>query len=56
MLLHNIKVKVPEETVSDHLCLTTENYDHITHDHNAFVQFNWNMSSEQDSSEVKTRV
>lgn len=56
MLLHNIKVKVTEDTISDHLCVTTENCDQIMHDHNTFVQFSWNMSSEQDSSEVKTRV
>lgn len=56
MLLHNIKVKVAEETVLDHLCVTIRNCAHIMHDHNPLVQFNWTMSSEQDSSEVKTRV
>lgn len=56
MLLHNIKVKVAEDTVSNHLCVTIKNYAHIMHDHNPLVQINWTMSSEQDSSEVKTRV
>lgn len=56
MLLHNIKVKVVEETVSYHLCITIRECACSMHDHNPLVQFNWTMSSEQDSSEAKTRV
>lgn len=37
MLWHNIKVKVAEETVSDHLCVTIKNCAHIMHDHNPLV-------------------
>lgn len=56
MLFHNIKVKVAEETASDHLCVTISECTCSMHDHNPLVQFNWTMSSEQDSSEVKTRA
>lgn len=56
MLLHNIKVKAAEETVSYHLCITIRECASGMHDHNPLIQFNWTMSSEQDSSEVKTRV
>jgi len=31
MLLHNIKVKVAEETVSDHLCVTIKSCARIMH-------------------------
>lgn len=55
MLLHNIKVKVAEETVSDHLCVTIKNCAHIIHDHNPLAQFNWTISFEQDSSEMKKK-
>lgn len=56
MLAHNIKVKGAEETVSDHLCVTIKNCAHIMHVRNPLAQFNWTMSSEHDSSEMKTRV
>lgn len=56
MLLKNIKVKVVEEIVSEHLSVTIRECACSIHDHNPLFQFNWTMSSEQDSSEVKTRV
>lgn len=56
MLLHNTEVEVGEETVSDHLCVPSRESACSMHDHNPLVQFNWTMSSEQDSTEVKTRV